>query len=541
MKKLKKLALLLILLLTVLLAVTGFLFFRDTYLVMDGGVYRRDTAQLDLSGTPIKDLDKLTELTALKHLDIQDTGITENDYRTLQNALPECEILWSVPFQGAFYPLDTKQLSLSSLSGEEVATLDYLTQLETVNANGCHDFDALLALQARHPECTVCYQVPLGDTAWAQDTRELTVKNASCDALAYAMAYLPDLEVADASGCQEFDALLALQAQYPQCQIRYTVNIGGSTYRENTTELTLENANAQQVTAALPYLPQLSTVTFTGTAPANDDILQMKLLRPNVTFVWSFDLLGVSVSSQDTQIDLSGIPMETVDAVENSLKYFNRLERVILCDCGLPNEEMDALGQRNPDVRFVWTVSLGRHIRLRTDATYFMPYQFDTKVTDRDLVNLKYCIDLECLDLGHHPITDTSFLAYMPKMKYLVLADSPVSDISGCANMPELIYAELFMTEVTDFSPLLNCKKLEDLNISFTIPNGIEDLRQMTWLKRLWLKGYHLSRSQQQTLRKALADTQVVYEGGSATGEGWREGQNYYDMRDFLGMYYMVG
>ncbi len=537
----KKLAVTLALVLTVLLAVMGFLFFRETYLVVDGAVYRRDTAELNLSGKSVKDLDKLAELTALKHLDIQNTGITENDYRTLQAALPECEILWSVPFQGAYYPLDTKQLSLSSLSGEEVAVLDYLTQLETVDATGCHDLDALLALQARHPECTVRYQVPLGTTVWPQDTRELTAKDVSCDALSSAMAYLPDLEVVDASGCQELDGLLALQAQYPNCQIRYTVDIGGSTYRENTTELTLENANAQQVTAALPYFPQLTTVTFTGTVPANEDILQMKLLRPNVTFVWSFDLLGVTVSSQDTQIDLSGIPMETVDAVENSLKYFDRLEKVVLCDCGLSNEEIDALGQRHPDVRFVWTVRLGSSIRLRTDATYFMPYQFGVKVTDRDLVNLKYCVDLECIDLGHNPVSDASFLAYMPKMKYLLLADTAISDISGCANMPELIYAELFMTEIRDFSPLLNCKKLEDLNIAFTFPNGIEDLRQMTWLKRLWLKGYHLSKDQQQALREALTSTQVVYGGGSSTGDGWRESQNYYDMRDLLGMSYMVG
>lgn len=537
----KKITVLSIVALAVLLVVAGFLFFQKTYLVVDGGIYRRDTAELDLSGEPIKDLDKLAKLTALKHLDIQNTGISESDYRTLQSALPDCEILWSVPFQGSFYPLDTKQLSLTSLSQEEVTTLDFLPQLETVDATDCHDYDALLALQARHPECTVRYQVPLGTEVLAQDTRELTVKNVSCDQLSTAMAYLPDLQVVDASGSQELDGLLALQAKYPNCQIRYTVDIGGSTYRENTTQLSLENADARQVTAALPYFPQLTTVTFAGTAPTNEDIWQMKLLRPDVTFVWSFDLLGVTVSSQDTQIDLSRIPMETPDEVENALKYFNRLEKVILCNCGLSNEEMDALGQRNPDVRFVWTVSLGRSIRLRTDATYFMPYQFDTKVSDRDLVNLKYCVDLECMDLGHNPVSDASFLAYMPKMKYLLLADTSISDISGCANMPELIYAELFMTKVTDFSPLLNCKKLEDLNICYTTPNGIEDLRQMTWLKRLWLKGYHLTKDQQQTLRESLTGTQVVYGRGSSTGDGWRESQNYFDMRDLLGMSYMVG
>lgn len=537
----KKLIVILSVVLVVLCAAAGFLFFRETYLVMGDEVYRRDLTELDLSGAPIEELSKLQELTKLSKLDIQNTGITEAEYLALQEALPECKILWSVPFQGAYYSLDTRQLSLSGLTEAEIPVLDYLTELETVDGTGCKDLDALLALQAHRPECKVLYQVSAGTAAYPQDATELTVPGISSSELAAAMAYLPQLQVVDASGSSDLEGLKALQSQYPHCSIHYTVSIGGNTYRENTAELTLENANAQEVAAALPYLPELTTVTFTGTAPNNADIYAMQQLRPDVTFIWNFDLLGVAVTSQDTLVDLSGIKLENVDTVEDSLKYFNCLERVIMCDCGISNEEMDALGQRNPDIRFVWTVSLGYYIRLRTDANYFMPYQFDTKVTDRDLVNLKYCIDLECLDLGHMDVKNTDFLAYMPKMKYLLLADTKVSDISGCANMPELIYAELFMTRVKDYSPLLNCKKLEDLNICFNYPNGIQDLQQMTWLKRLWLKGDGLKDAEEAQLKQALTNTTVMYGSGSATGEGWRESQNYYDMRDLLGMSYMTG
>lgn len=538
----KKLLMVLIVILALLCAAVGILFFHEHYLVLDGSIYRRDITQLDLSGKPIEALDKLTELTALQQLNIENTGITEADFLTLQEALPECEILWSIPFQGKFYPLDTRQLTISALAEEEIATLDYFTQLEAVDATACDDLDALLLLQQHRPECRVLYQVSAGDAVVSEDTQKLNVPNISGEDLEAAFIYLPNLQTVDASGCRDYDTLLALQARYPDCQIRYTVKIGDEEWQENTTVLTLENANAEEVSAAIPYLTDLTTVYFAGVTPDNDAIYAMKQLYPHITFIWSFDLLGVNVSSQDTEVDLSGFSMETVEPVENALKYFNCLERVIMCDCGISNEEMDALGQRNPDVRFVWTVQLGYHIRLRTDATYFMPYQYDTKVTDRDLVNLKYCIDLECLDLGHMNISKTDFLAYMPKMKYLLLADTRVSDISGCANMPELVYVELFMTRVSDFSPLLSCKKLEDLNICYSYPNGIEDLRQMTWLKRLWIKGRELSSTQKKELKEVLKDTIVVSDGDSgSTADGWRESPNYFDMRDFLGMGYMTG
>jgi len=60
----------------------------------------------------------------------------------------------------------------------------------------------------------------------------------------------------------------------------------------------------------------------------------------------------------------------------------------------------------------------------------------------------------------------------------------------------------------------------------------------MTWLKRLWWTGSWLART---NLADKLPNTYAEYLSPSSTGKGWREGQNYYDMRDFIGMDYMKG
>ena len=79
------------------------------------------------------------------------------------------------------------------------------------------------------------------------------------------------------------------------------------------------------------------------------------------------------------------------------------------------------------------------------------------------------------------------------------------------------------------------------LNIGNSRLDNIEPLLEMTWLKRLWLPGnVLLDREERKRIVAALPDTQVVYSCEGSTGSGWREGQNYYDMRDLLNMEYAI-
>ena len=178
--------------------------------------------------------------------------------------------------------------------------------------------------------------------------------------------------------------------------------------------------------------------------------------------------------------------------------------------------------------------------RLRTDTTGFIPIKYGYWLNDEECYNLRYCTDMVALDLGHCYITNCDFVAFMPDLKYLILADTDVRDISPIANHEKLIYLELFLSPVYDYTPLLSCPNLEDLNICYTY-GQLHVLTQMTQLKRLWwgpnrqeIYGY---------LQYYLPDTylELALNSGSSTGNGWREGQHYYDQRDYLGMYYMYG
>ena len=471
--------------LVILLALTGvgMKMYRDywnaTYIVIDEQELLRDVTELDYRGQSVPAPEALAQLTELKLLDLRDTGLTAQKYDSYVQALPGCRILWSVPFRDRFFPQETTELTIDAPKTEDFGELAYFTELRTVYLENCTDVEV--------------------------------IRN--------------------------------LQETFPELEIHYQVVLGGMHYGEEATEITLENGNLEELERALPFLWDLERVTFTGETPENEQIYQLANRYPDIVFQWNFELFGIPVSSEDTQLILSGIPMESVEEVEASLKYFRNLERVEMCDCGISSEEMDALGKRHPEIRFIWTVHVGR-AALRTDVTAFMPYQYgyayDHALTDKDTKELKYCVDMICMDLGHMDLYDFSFLENMTKLQYLVLADTWGSDFSVLENLTELVFLELFVSKFSQTEVLTGMTKLEDLNLSYTNVNDIEPLKEMTWLKRLWMiRCDYLSAAEKEAVAAALPDTQVVFVGANSVAVGWRTGQRYYEMRDLLGMNYM--
>lgn len=523
-------------LLILISVITGCFLFQSCFLIIDGSVYPRDSEVLDLSGKPLEDIQKLSELTHLRQLDLRDTQLSVENYEYLQKELPQCRIQWLVPFQGAYLPLDTRRITVTELTEADISLLSYLPELDTVDATACEDYDAILALQERYPGCRVLYQMTLSSTLLNQDTALFSSTDIAD--ITTALAYFPKLSLIDAIGCEDFDTLLALQARYPQCHILYRVPFCGSSWRENTTQMHLSATTAEALGEVLPYLPMLKEIVVEEPIPDPENLAKTQQAYPDIAFFCRFDLFGTTVSTTDTLLDISGNTLGSVAEIEQYVPLFQKLEKVDMCGCGIANEDMAALNERWPDTLFVWEVTMG-HFKLRTDITYFMPYQYRYKITDADADTLKYLTELICLDFGHMDISRTDYLAYMPKMQYLLMCDTPITDLSPLANMKELKYLEVFMTDVTDFSPLLECESLVDLNICYTYPEDPLIFGQMTQLQTLWFRGM-MDEDIKAQLREALPNARLMFGPGSSTGRGWRELPNYYAQRDILGMPYMT-
>lgn len=538
MVKRKRYTALAALLVGMVLAVLGVLYGMDVqnYVRINGVTYDRYAETLDLSGRENVDFRKLTRFYNLKEADLRGTGLSVQDFELLHQALG-CKIFWLVPFQGQYLdPETTTALQITHLSPEDVRAAQYLTALREVDATRCRDLDMLLLLKQGRENLRVDYRVELGGTAWEPDTTCLLLPELDTEELEEKLTYLPEAAKIVVTGEKPaLSAVLALEQKNIELfwRVRDTEVPLGSRH----TEITLgADMTAQEIRDILSLLPNAKTVGLRGSRLPGETIAELCGEFPERFFLWDVPFEDRSFPSDAEEIELSGLQVESVRWVEDRIAYMPRLRKVVMNDCGLSDAEMDALDGRYENIRFVWTVYIGR-IPVRTDAEFFAPVVTGSFVYESEMAPLRYCRDIVAIDLGHMAIRSCTWAENMPNLQYLILADTGVTDISPLASCKNLIFLELFMTAVRDYSPLLECPKLEDLNLCYTYGSA-EPVREMTWLRRLWWDG---NPYETRGLEEYLPVTQCDFTSGSSTGDSWRLGQRYKEQRDILGMPYLVG
>lgn len=520
-------------------------------------------------------------------LDLRFADVTTADYDKLRKKAPNSEILWRIPFQGKTYDQDTDVLYVTSLTDEDVATLDYFTRLKTVEAQECTDYPQLAALTARRPEVTVEYAVTIDGREYPQDTAVVSISGITEEEINL-LTYLPELTAVTAVGCRTPEQMTRLRDFCQEKGLSFALRFGTKTYPDTVEELDVTGVTDGEL-ELLQLLPELKTLHLKNPEADPETVAQLRSTYPKADISWEVEIAGVSFPDDTKEVDLSAVlessaaqtaagtaagtqtavgaqtttktqtttgaatgtqstkeTQSTAPAVtlnledlEKKMSYLSDAKQVFLGKCGLDNEELAALRERVRDsYKLVWTVQLGKKLTARTDDTTFMPvrehvYYF----LDEDAYNLRYCEDMLCVDVGHMGLTNIDFVKGMPHLQILILAhNGQLQDISPISSCKELIFLELDWSAVKDFTPLVGCTSLEDLNIGLTYPS-VEPLMRMTWLKNLWM----VDRGGAYQLSQALPDTKIVATANATVGAGWRNLPNYYKMRDMLGMEYMRG
>lgn len=324
------------------------------------------------------------------------------------------------------------------------------------------------------------------------------------------------------------------------------LQLGSMTVSEDVEELIPVGVTMEELVAAAPLFTRLRLLDLSGCGYDNGQLLQLAEAFPDTEIRASLTLYDQTFSTDVVELDFSGTAIEDPAELEELLPLMPKLEKVIMSDCGISNEDMDALNKRHEDVRFVWTIYFGRCYYLRTDETTFIASLFQgstanySNLYDSDVEVLKYCEDMVALDLGHMSFTSCEFVRHMPHLRYLILADTPVKDISPLAGLEELWYLEIFNCWVRELSPLLECPNLRHLNICYLYVNDVEVLDQMTQLERLWFISPAVTGADRERLAAALPNTELMIGiSGNSTGGGWRQHDAYFEMRDAFGAYYL--
>ena len=487
-------------------------------------------------------------------IDLRGSAISVQKAEALAAEHPGKTVLWDVPLSGGSRPSDAEDLEITALSLSDIPLFSCFPNLKSVDASGCADYEALLALRAACPALDLTAFVSVGGKAVPMDAQRAVLRaDTPLEELLDKLPFLPDLyRVSFAGGAVSYETQDALAAAFPGISFRWDVELLGRTASSAAKELSfagssLSERDVHTLCENLFRFPSLERIDLTGCGLTAEQIKAVRSASGAVT-VYELELFGKTVSTDALELDFSGIRMGLSGAavIEEALGEFPLLEKVVLCDCGISNEDMAALNDRHENVRFVWRVYFSG-FSLRTDDTNFIAARVrnDFPIYSNDLEVLKYCPDLQALDLGHKNITHLNFLRYVPHLKYLIIVENDVNDITPIGELQELTYLEMFWTKCEDISPLQNCKALTDLNISYIYcrpAKCLETLVNMPQLERLWYCGNNLNAEQLEELQTALPDTEMYLAAhGEPTGSTWREHPHYFEMRDFFGMYYMAG
>lgn len=419
-----------------------------------GSCYCISSRELDLRSSGLTSTEGIDIMTDLELLDLRGNDIPTAEIAKLSRQLPGCEILCDITIGGRVYESTASDITLTGMSEEELELLPLFTRLETIDARGM-SVKAVEKISQMHPDSQLTWDISIGGTRYLPDgTKTLTLGAATAEEVR-SLTYFTSLESVDARGCTEYDALLEVSQQLENCDIVWSVNIGGIEVDSDT------------------------------------EIINFK--RRKVT---------------DTQ---------ALDSDFAKLCYLPALKQIDMCGCGVANEQMAKWRDAYPQYKFVWEITFGSQYKnwtVRTDIKVFSTLlgsgaAFGDEDTFRDL--FLYCTDLVALDLGHNRISDISLISNLKKLQGIILTDNPVQDISPLGELPELVFAELNMTGVTDVSPLKNCKKLRHLDVYFTKVADLSSLYDCDNLETLVLVSTRVSSAERKRLEEALPKCNIIF------------------------------
>lgn len=472
---------------------------------------------------------------AAQQLDLRSEEMSVRYYEKLQRRLPDCEILWNVPFQDRSLPNDTEEITLKTLSEKDIRILSYFPQLKTVKAGDCTDYENLLKLIKSRPELRVEYAVRLGAEQFAGTAKQISLTTVTQADISN-LAYLPQLQKVLCGGGAAED-IAQLKEYCQERNVEFLVLLGEKMIPLDARKVTAGAITDEQM-GLLEFLPEMTSLHIRNPKASAENLLALQAARPEVTITWEQELYGTVYASDTEEMDFSGKKITDLKELDQKMAYFPDVKTVFLGECGLDNELLaDHRSRVRDQYKLVWTVSCGSKLKTRTDAKTFMPvrehvYYFN----DQEAYNLRYCEEMVCIDIGHMSIHNIDFVEFMPDLEYLILAHTQLNYIEPIRHCKKLKFLELDWSPLKDLTPLKECTALEDLNLGNTFAD-FTPIGEMTWLKNLWM--VDCSTRARYEMTQALPDTRVMVTGSATVANGWRDLENYYAMRDLLGMHYM--
>lgn len=441
------------------------------------------------------------------------------------------------------------------VTAAEIAFLSDFAALAEVDASAVQVTPELLAAADAFPAVRFTWGylgVPINENTESLDLSNRT--GADVQTLVGLLDRFGNIVSVDLTGTDiNADELYALTSGHPGTAFRYTVDVFGTPTQNDAAALVLASFGETDTNAlidALKLLPSVETVDLGGQAVSGETLSALGEAYPEIAFLANVTVFGRTVPADTTSLDLQNMAFSSVEEVRSALSALPKLAEVDMRGCNLTDEELGSLQDAFPNTTFIWIIHVGAW-EIRTDITAFskgqrhsfpngMGFFGDGKSNfySEDCEPLKYCKNLEHLDLGHgNRITDLSFLTGLTKLRTLILSMNKIEDITPLTALTNLELLEIYQNLIVDLTPLTQLPKLEYLNISRTSFRDITPLTEMKQLKMLWLVNTRqVTPELRAELEAALPDCEFCYKASTSSKGGWLKNPLYREYQRAYGL-----
>lgn len=401
-------------------------------------------------------------------------------------------------------------------------------------------YSEIEAYQKAHPHKYITYTVTVDGGAEPlkitnKDVSVTLTDLAQVESLAAQAEYLQHLQTISLEEMTPKAAeAVQLLTAFPNADVQFArVEILGTAYPADTVELDLSHITSEDVesaAAALSALPKLETVLLSKDNELStlslEDAAALQKAHPNVFFAYTTMLYGQQVSTDMETLEYFRVTIgnEGLESFRTLMPLMQNLTYLKLDTCEIDNEVMAAFREEVKDrCKVVWRVFFGQNNALTDTYKIWATWNIDTKEVDV----LKYCNEVKYLDLGHNSFMNLDFLEGMPDLEMAILAIGNLQDISGIVNCTKLEFLEIFSNRALtneDMQHLSALTNMKYLNVSNTIlMTDMSFTDSMPKLRRFWNTLNRCSAEEVERVKAMHPDCEFFFIwDGDPTDYGWR-------------------
>lgn len=302
------------------------------------------------------------------------------------------------------------------------------------------------------PDAHILWDIAIGDKTFDGESENIVTADFTAGDIP-AFARLENLASADVSACSDISAILALRSALPEVRVFWTVPLAGESFDGDSENIIVPDASEEELRAALVRLPELKTLTLTGSAFSLESQLALKEKFPSVSFVWDVTLAGKTFISDASALDFTGTPLteDNLSEIGAALVLLPDAKSVTLTACGLSGDALRTFSAAHPEILTIWETQLFG-VTFTTDAEEIeftdIPLTVEDAAQIEDMLpympNLKKVVMLRCgisnedmeeINLRHENV---QFVWMVQVYAYGVRTDQTYFSIYNC----EYFYSE---------------------------------------------------------------------------------------------------